>query len=417
MGSEISQNFNQFAKHFNQLAKDQELSPADKTALQQDIEKVQTPEQNLLAQAYLDQAVLQSASGIKISPVPLMHDALMEVDMHFDAKDQTIVPIGSIHLKQEMMQQLIEKLLKDSLNMKDVSFAFNPANESYTIKGKYAFDYLPDPAFSLTLKPSVEGSQLKFKIQDLQYPGPKSDTLANLVLASGAKVLNDEGLTASFSKESRSIALDLNAVLHKVTPLPGNMAIDFKQVTSSTISRDNGNLEVVFAERGKAPATGLDTTTYSDLHTSLNTGALKNLLNTALKPELEIKAASVEQGKLKLEALAYSPELKALGEGADILSALMGGPSIASRGQIPITLILEPRDGNKLYFASSLATGTVAEQIAKLGPTVEKDAKGAYYVNFEKLLKAEEGSIKTLTVTADGIDVESHLNIDHFLQK
>ncbi|PKL74300.1 MAG: hypothetical protein CVV27_21195, partial [Candidatus Melainabacteria bacterium HGW-Melainabacteria-1] len=78
-------------------------------------------------------------------------------------------------------------------------------------------------------------------------------------------------------------------------------------------------------------------------------------------------------------------------------------------------LSLEPREGNRLYFESSVATGTVADTIRKLGPKVEQDAQGKYFINFEQLLQAEEGSIKSLSLGADSIELSSHINIDHFL--
>ncbi|MEZ0367978.1 MAG: hypothetical protein ACAI44_02700 [Candidatus Sericytochromatia bacterium] len=77
---------------------------------------------------------------------------------------------------------------------------------------------------------------------------------------------------------------------------------------------------------------------------------------------------------------------------------------------------LSPTEEQTLAFDLSIATGTVAEMVAKLGPKVEQDAHGKYYVNFAKILKAEEGSIDSLRLTADAVELDTHLNIDHFLQ-
>lgn len=164
MGQEISQPYNRFVQDFNRAIQNQALSPAERQNLQQDLEQVENPHLKNLGHVVLDQAELQAASGVQISPMPLMQDSLIEADMRFLAKDQKIIPTGKIQLKQEMMQRLIEKLLTDSLEMKDVSFEYNPGDASYTLKGKYQIDYCPDPEFSLTLKPSVQDSHLVFTI-------------------------------------------------------------------------------------------------------------------------------------------------------------------------------------------------------------------------------------------------------------
>ncbi|PKL74643.1 MAG: hypothetical protein CVV27_19455, partial [Candidatus Melainabacteria bacterium HGW-Melainabacteria-1] len=131
MGQEISRHYNQFATQFNQVTRDQELSEPEQQALGQQIEKIQDPNLNTLARTYVDQARIQTATGTRIPHIALMKDSTLEIDMHFKAGRDKIVPTGTIHLKQEMMQQLIEKLLTTSLNMTDVSFRFDPASSSY----------------------------------------------------------------------------------------------------------------------------------------------------------------------------------------------------------------------------------------------------------------------------------------------
>lgn len=417
MGQEISRNFNQFANRFNAAIRNQDISPEEGLALEQDVAAIKDPKLNQMARVLVDQARIQTATGAPIAPVALIQDAALEIDMQFSARGRNIVPTGSIHLKQEMMQNLIETLLKSSLNMSEVGFRYDPATSGYTMQGKYQLDYLPDPSFSLTLQPSVQGSQLVFQIQDLKHPGPDFETLSNTVLEAGAKVLSDEGLSASYDPASKRIGIDLNAVLHKVTPLPQSMNIDFSQVSASTRYAGNGNLEIQLVDKasGKLPE-GLDSSGYSDLKTSISAGSLKELLRSFLGADLEVGDVKVADGKLSVSAKAYSPELDLLGEGLNIISSLAGGRGVETDGRVPITLSLEPREGARLYFSSSMATGTVAEMVSKLGPKVERDAKGEYYVNFADILKAEEGSIKDLHLSADGIELVSHVNIDHFLK-
>lgn len=227
-------------------------------------------------------------------------------------------------------------------------------------------------------------------------------------------MLSDEGLTAGYDSDKKQIAIDLNAVLHEATPLPHNMAIDFAQVQSATTSNHEGNLEITLSERGKAAPKGLDSTRLSDLKTVLGPKALQNVLRSSLGSDLLVDQVEVVDGKLQVQARAYSEDLKLLGEGVQLLSTLLGGGSVSNSGYMPLTLSLEPR-GQRLYFSSSLAQDKVAEAVAKLGPKVEKDNSGQYFVDLASLLKAEEGTIQDLKLTPAGLEVESHLNLDHFL--